>query len=170
MSKQHLNSLTVCDQSYLLYSGECVLYQNTGGSAEGSDLRIIHHGHNYLYLGNFVWICFLKWSKPSLSLAMSLTPLGLWQSQTEFGVGRTNLEILVFRIKKLSDFPEVRSMPLHLKIADGKSKFFKKLCRNRTDIKDFRSFILHKNERVKFFCTNIKFGRTKLDFFLACPY
>ena len=66
--------------------------------------------------------CTFKWLRPSLSLIISLTPLGWRISKTEFGEGRMKLNIFSLKTEILG------SKLFHSKIADRKKEFLKKLC------------------------------------------
>ena len=73
-------------------------------------------------------LCSLKWLRPSLSLVISLIPLGLWQSKKEFGEGRMKLSIFSLKTEILLEFLRLGSKLFHSIIADGKKEFLKKLC------------------------------------------
>ena len=73
-------------------------------------------------------LCSLKWLKPSLSLVISLIPLGLRISKTEFGEGRMKLSIFSLKTEILLEFLRLGSKLFHSIIADGKKEFLKKLC------------------------------------------
>ena len=70
----------------------------------------------------------LKWFRPSLSLVISLIPLGLRISKTEFGEGRMKLSIFSLKTEILLEFLRLGSKLFHSIIADGKKEFLKKLC------------------------------------------
>ena len=72
-------------------------------------------------------LCSLRWLKPSLSLVISLIPLGLRISKTEFGEGRMKLSIFSLKTEILLEFLRLRSKLFHSRIADGKKEFWKKL-------------------------------------------
>ena len=73
-------------------------------------------------------LCYLKWLRPSLSLVISLIPLGLWISKTEFGEGRMKLSIFSLKTEILLEFLRLGSKLFHSIITDGKKEFLKKLC------------------------------------------
>ena len=70
----------------------------------------------------------LKWFRPSLSLVISLIPLGLRTSKTEFGEGCMKLSIFSLKTEILLEFLRLGSKLFHSIIADGKKEFLKKLC------------------------------------------
>ena len=70
-------------------------------------------------------LCSLKWLRPSLSLVISLIPLGLRISKTEFGEGRMKLSIFSLKTEILLKFLRLGSKLFHSIITDGK-KFLKK--------------------------------------------
>ena len=49
-------------------------------------------------------LCSLRWLRPSLSLVISLIPLGLWISKTEFGEGHMKLSIFSLKTEILLEF------------------------------------------------------------------
>ena len=65
-------------------------------------------------------LCSLKWLRPSLSLVISLIPLGLWQSKEEFGGGRMKLSIFFLKTEILLEFLRLGSKLFHSVIVDGK--------------------------------------------------
>ena len=72
-------------------------------------------------------LCFLKWLRASLSLVISSTPLGLWQSKKELGEGSYETKYFF-----LEDWNTVRvstnrflDIPLNNR---WKKEFLKKLC------------------------------------------
>ena len=73
-------------------------------------------------------LCSLKWLKPSLSLVISLIPLGLRISKTEFGEGRMKLSIFSLKTDILLEFLRLGSKLFHSMIAEGKKEILKKLC------------------------------------------
>ena len=73
-------------------------------------------------------LCSLRWLKPSLSLVISLIPLGLRISKTEFGEGRMKLSIFSLKTEILLEFLRLGSKLFHSIITDGKKEFLKKLC------------------------------------------
>ena len=72
-------------------------------------------------------LCSLKWLRPSLSLVISLIPLGLWISKKK--IWERSYEIKHFSLKTeiLLEFLRLRSKLFHSRIADGKKEFWKKL-------------------------------------------
>ena len=70
----------------------------------------------------------LRWLKPSVSLVISLTPLGLRISKTEFGEGRIKLSIFSLKTEILLEFLRLRSQLFHSIIVDGEKEFLKRLC------------------------------------------
>ena len=73
-------------------------------------------------------LCSLRWLRPSLSLVISLIPLGLRISKTEFGEGRMKLSIFSLKTEILLEFLRLGSKLFHSIITDGKKEFLKKLC------------------------------------------
>ena len=73
-------------------------------------------------------LCSLRWLRPSLSLVISLIPLGLRISKTEFGEGRMKLSIFPLKTEILFEFLRLESKLFHSIKADGKKQFLKKLC------------------------------------------
>ena len=73
-------------------------------------------------------LCFLKWLRPSLSLVISLIPLGLRVSRTKFGECRMKLSIFSLKTEILLEFLRLGSKLFHSIIADGKQILLKKLC------------------------------------------
>ena len=59
---------------------------------------------------------------------MSLIPLGLRISKTEFGEGRMKLSIFSLKTEILLEFLRLGSKLFHSIIADGKKELLKKLC------------------------------------------
>ena len=72
-------------------------------------------------------LCSLKWLRPSLSLVISLIPLGLRISKTEFGEGRMKLSIFSLKTEILLEFLRLGSKLFHSIIADGKKGVLKNL-------------------------------------------
>ena len=70
-------------------------------------------------------LCSLKWLRPSLSLVISLIPLGLWISKKEFGEGRMKVSIFSLKTEILLEFLRFGSKLFHSIIADGKKNFWK---------------------------------------------
>ena len=70
-------------------------------------------------------LCSLKWLRPSLSLVISLIPLGLWISKKEFGEGRMKVSIFSLKTEILLEFLRLGSKLFHSIIADGKKNFWK---------------------------------------------
>ena len=62
----------------------------------------------------------LKWLRPSLSLVISLIPLGLRISKTEFGEGRMKLSIFSLKTEILLEFLRLAYKLFHSIIADEK--------------------------------------------------
>ena len=73
-------------------------------------------------------LCSLKWLRPSGNLVISLIPLVLQISKTEFGEGRMKLSIFSLKTEILLEFLRLGSKLFHSIIADGKKEFLKKLC------------------------------------------
>ena len=70
-------------------------------------------------------LCSLKWLRPSVNLVISLIPLVLQISKTEFGEGRMKLSIFSLKTEILLEFLRLGSKLFHSIIADGKKNFLK---------------------------------------------
>ena len=68
-------------------------------------------------------LCSLKWLTPSVSLVISLIPLGLWQAKKEFEEGRMKLSIFSLKTEILLEFLRLGSKLFHSIIAYGKKHF-----------------------------------------------
>ena len=106
---------------------KCISISKIRGSVEWSSQLIQLHNGLIVFWKLYLNLRSLKWLKPSLSLVINLSPLGLWQIKTEFAYGRMNLRILVFKTNKLSASRSPGFNFFHLMIVDRKNKFFKKL-------------------------------------------
>ena len=73
-------------------------------------------------------LCSLKWLRPSVNLVISLIPLVLQISKTEFGEGRMKLSIFSLKTEMFLEVLRLDSKLFHLLIAFGKKKISKKLC------------------------------------------
>ena len=67
----------------------------------------------------------LKWLRPSLSLVISLIPLGLWMSKKEFGESYMKVSIFSLKIEILLEFLRLGYKLFHSIIADWKKNFWK---------------------------------------------
>ena len=68
-------------------------------------------------------LCSLKWLRPSGNLVISLIPLVLQISKTEFGEGRMKLSIFSLKTEMLLEFLRLGSKLFHSIISDGKNNF-----------------------------------------------
>ena len=79
-------------------------------------------------LENCLNLCSFKWLRPSLSLVISLVPLELRISKTEFDEGRMKLSIFSLKTEILLEFLRLEYKLFHSIIPDEKKEFLKKLC------------------------------------------
>ena len=73
-------------------------------------------------------LCSRRWLKLNLNLVKNLTPFGLWQLKTVLPEGHMKFQFVFLKIIKLSELRIFGSRLFHSVTAEGKNKFWKKLC------------------------------------------